>query len=71
MSRINDLLDQLDVKHRECISADALVERMFAEGFLEESHIDALAQKIDEYQELLEQATRELDVLDDKLRNWK
>lgn len=71
MSKINDLLEMLDAKHLQCVEADELIERMFAEGRLQESYIDQFAQHVDEYEDLLEQASRELEALDMKLRNWK
>lgn len=71
MGRLNDLLEQLPQKHRRCVEAERLIETAFAAGALEDSHIDRLEQDMNEYEALIEQAQRELEALDETLRNWK
>ncbi|RSU75863.1 hypothetical protein [Sphingobium yanoikuyae] len=71
MNRLNELLERLDQKRQCCIEAEQLVEEAYAAGILQDSHIDAFEIEVNQYEEILAQASRELEALDAKLRDWK
>ncbi|MCW2365833.1 chromosome segregation ATPase [Sphingobium sp. B11D3B] len=68
---LNDLLQALEEKMQRCAEAERRVEKAHAEGTLTGSHIDALELEVNQYEQILDQAARELDSLDEQLRNWK
>lgn len=68
---LNDLLQALEEKLQRCAEAERRVEEAHADGTLKSSHIDAFELEVSQYEKILEQASRELDALDEQLRNWK
>lgn len=67
---LNQLLQALEEKLRRCADAERRVEEAHADGTLTSSHIDALELEVNQYEQILDQASRELDSLDEQLRKW-
>ena len=67
---LNQLLKALEEKLQRCVDAERRVEEAHADGTLASSHIDALELEVNQYEQILDQASRELDSLDEQLRKW-